>query len=190
MCDSSSQRRAENGVRLGLIAAAIAVAPLFLPRRPRVVRRVVIQADPAHIFPLVNDLRNWPRWAAWNQRDEIAYAYEGPPAGVGATQHWSSRGHSGTLHMKQSVEGERLAYSFTMDEREPVEGVIALEEIAPHQTLVTWVTRWQGARRFWMRYLDLLGMWWLGRDFTLSLQNLRHLAETTAPIPEATGAEH
>ena len=72
-----------------------------------------------------------------------------------------------------------------MDERDRIDGAIALEEIAPHQTLVTWMARWQGAGQFWMRYFDLLGMWWLGRDFTLGLENLRHLAETTAPIPEA-----
>ena len=186
MSDSSSC--CKTGVRLGLLAAAVAIVPFFLPRRPRIARRIIIRADRSHLFPLINDLRNWPRWTAWNQRDEIGYHYEGPFAGVGATQYWNTRGHAGVLHVKQSVPEERIAYTLLIDEEHRMEGAIALEDIAPNQTLVTWMGRWQGSGKPWMRYLDLLMMWLIGRDFTVGLNNLRHLAETTSPIPEAAAA--
>jgi hypothetical protein len=171
-------------IRLGALALLLGIFPFFLPRRPRIARRILIRADRSHIFPLFNDLRNWPRWTAWNQRREIEYHYDGPPAGAGATQHWRAPGHSGVLHMTQSHEGERIAYTLTMGNRWLLEGAISLEEIAPHQTRVLWIARWQGAALPWARYMDLMMMWWIGRDFAAGLENLRKLAETTAPVLE------
>jgi hypothetical protein len=170
-------------LRLGLLALAIGVTPFFLPRKPRIARRTLVRADRPHIFPLLNDLRNWPRWTSWNRRQEIEYHYDGPPAGPGATQHWRGSGHNGTLHITQSHEPERIAYTLTMDDSFMLEGAISLEEIAPHQTRVLWVARWQGADFPLARYKDLLMMLWIGHDFTSGLENLRALAETTAPVP-------
>jgi len=171
-------------IRLAALALLAGIAPFFFPRRPRVARRILIRADRSHIFPLINDLRNWPRWTAWNQRQEIEYHYDGPPAGAGATQHWRSPSHFGVLHMTQSHEGERIAYTLTMNDRWLLEGALSLEEVAPRHTRVLWVTRWQGAPLPWARYMDLMMMLWIGRDFSAGLENLRRLAETTAPVLE------
>ena len=171
--------------RLGALALIVGIIPFFLPRRPRIARRILIRTDRAHIFQYINDLRNWPRWTAWNQRQEIEYHYDGPPAGPGATQHWRCAGHSGVLHMTQSHEGERIAYTLMMDDRWLLEGAISLEEVAPHQTRVLWIARWQGGAMPWARYVDLMMMLWIGHDFSAGLENLRRLAETTAPVLEA-----
>ena len=72
----------------------------------------------------------------------------------------------------------------TLDDKFLLEGAISLEEIAPHQTRVLWIARWQGAEIPWARYRDLMMMWWFGHDFSRGLENLRHLAETTAPVLE------
>jgi len=172
-------------IRLGALALFLGIVPLFLPRRPRIARRILIHADRSHVFPLINDLRNWPRWTAWNQRQEIGYQYDGPPAGAGATQHWRCGSHSGVLHVTQSHEGERIAYTLMMDDRWLLEGAISLEEIAPQQTRVLWLARWQGAAWPWARYMDLLMMAWIARDFSMGLANLKDLAETTAPVAQA-----
>ena len=57
--------------------------------------------------------------------------------------------------MTQSHESERIAYTLMMDDRWLLEGAVSLEEIAPHQTRVLWIGRWQGAALPWGRYLDL-----------------------------------
>ena len=181
---SSSRFMTSSRIRFGVFALALGILPFFLPRRPRIARRILVRADRFHIFPLINDLRNWPRWTAWSHRREIEYHYEGPPSGAGATQHWRSGRHSGVLHVTQSHEGERIAYTFMMDDRWLLEAAISLEEAAPHMTRILWIARWQGAALPWARYGDLLMMAWLARDFSAGLENLRHLAETTAPIPE------
>lgn len=170
--------------RFVLPALALGILPFFLPRRPRIARHILVRADRSHIFPLINDLRNWPRWTAWNRRQEIEYHYDGPPAGSGAIQHWRAAGHSGVLHFTQSHAPERIAYTLMMDDRWLLEGAISLDEAAPHYTRVLWMARWQGAALPWARYLDLLMMVWMGRDFSAGLENLRALAETTAPVPE------
>jgi len=87
------------------------------------------------------------------------------------------------LHVTQSHEPERIAYTLMINDLRLLEGAISLDEIAPHQTRVTWIARWQGAALPWARYADLVMMWWLGSDFVTSLDNLRQLAETTAPAP-------
>ena len=171
-------------IRLGAFALVVGLVPFFIPRRPRIARRILIRAEPSHIFPLINDLRNWPRWTAWNQRQEVEYHYEGPPTGPGATQHWSSSGHAGVLHVTQSHDAERIAYTLMMDDRWLLEGAISLEEVAPHQTRILWIARWQASGIPWARYMDLLMMFWIGRDFAAGLENLRDLAETTAPVLE------
>ena len=172
-------------LRLGALAVLLGLTPFFLPRRPRVARRILIRADKSHIFPLVNDLRNWPRWTAWNQRQEVEYHYDGPPAGAGAAQEWKSGNHAGVLHITQSHGPERIAYTLMMDDHWLLEGAISLEEVAPHQTRVIWLARWHGAVFPWARYRDLLMMICNGHDFSAGLENLRKLAETTSPVPES-----
>ncbi len=170
--------------RLGFVAVLLAALPFFLPRRPRVARRILIRADRGHVFGLINDLRNWPRWTAWNSRREVEYHYEGPPAGAGATQEMRSAAHTDALHITQSHEPERIAFSLMRDDCWLLEGAISLDEIAPHHTRVLWVARWHGAVMPWARYVDLARMLALSREFSVALENLRHLAETTSPIPE------
>lgn len=75
---------------LGLVAVLVVVG-LFLPRQWRVERSVVVKAAPEHIYPLVNDLKEWPSWAAWNKDmdPQVKWEYGGPASGVGAWWSWN-----------------------------------------------------------------------------------------------------
>ena len=172
-------------LRLLALVALLLVAPFFFPRRPRVARRAIIRGKPTDVFPLINDLRNWPRWTMWNRREEIHYTYDGPPGGVGSVQQWSSRKMEGTLRITQSVPDERIAYTLDIAQGQyRLEGVIALEPIGSGHTRVTWLARLDNSSvNPYARYLDLIGIWWIGRDFSASLENLRELAETKLAMP-------
>src|SRR5215210_7252935 len=175
-----------NSSRLFLLLVGLLVFPFFLDRRWRVVRRVIIRGKPADIFPLVNDLRNWPRWTAWNRREDVHYSHEGTPSGTGAVQKWSSRRMEGELRITQSVPGERVAYALDLSGgKYHLEGVFVLEPAGPDFTRVTWMARWHSDANPYGRYLDLLMRWWIGRDFEAGLQNLRALAEVPAPALSA-----
>ena len=165
-------------LRLLAGAAFLLALPWFLSRRPRVARRAILPGRPADIFPLLNDLRHWPRWTEWSRRDEMHFSYDGAPAGVGAVQQWSSRQMDGVLRIVQSVTDERIAYELDMaDGKYHLEGALALEPVGA-STRVTWICKWRGNVNPYARYIDLVFMWWIGRDFDRSLENLRHLLAT------------
>jgi Polyketide cyclase / dehydrase and lipid transport len=161
---------------LALIPVAVAL-PFFLPRRPRVVRRILIRAKPAEIFPFLNDLRNWPLWTTWARRDNIHFSYDGAPSGIGAVQRWEARSLEGVLKITQSVPDERVVYDLTMGHgRYFMEGVLSLESFG-ELTRVTWLCKWHSGPNPYMRYIDLAFKWRIGRDFGAGLENLRQLVE-------------
>ncbi|MFN7134192.1 MAG: SRPBCC family protein [Myxococcales bacterium] len=57
----------------------------------RVEKSVLVNAPPEHVHPLVDDLRAWQLWAAWNNAmdPEVKNTYSEPAAGVGAWWSWS-----------------------------------------------------------------------------------------------------
>lgn len=168
--------------RLLVPLAGLLVAPFFLDEKWRVTRRTVIRGKPADVFPLINDLRNWPRWTAWNRREEIHYFYEGSPSGVGAVQKWSSRRMDGELHITQSVPSERVAYTLDIaGGRYRLDGIFQLDPAGPEFTRVTWTAHWLSGSNPYGRYLDLAMRWFMGRDFESGLRNLRELAEASPP---------
>jgi len=178
-------------IRLAAIFGVILVLPFFVRRRPRVACRAVIRGKPEDIFPLLDDLRNWPRWTVWSQRAEIHYRYSGPPRGVGARQEWSSRKRKGALEITHSTPNQRVAYALKMKPgKHRAKGVFALDRVTAHYTRVTWLARWKASRNPLGRYIDLLMLVWIRRDFARSLANLRRLVETPAAssIAEKTRA--
>lgn len=74
---------------MGLLVAA--------PDRFEIERAVSIKASPARVFPLINDLRSWSRWSAWQETDpDLAVTYHGPRSGKGAVYSWNGNEEVGT----------------------------------------------------------------------------------------------
>ena len=168
-----------NKIHLRLIAfvSFLLALPWFLSRRPRVVRRAILRGNPATIFPLLNDLRNWPLWTEWSRREEMHFFYEGAPAGVGATQRWNCGKMEATLHITQSVPDERVAYDLDIGGgKYHLEGLFSLEPVGAN-TRITWVCSWLAHANPYARYMDLIFVWWIGRDFERGLDHLRELVE-------------
>jgi hypothetical protein len=159
------------------LAVGLAVTPFLLPRRFRVAQRVVIHGRPPEIFPHLNSLKNWPLWTPWNRREHLGFRYEGPDAGVGATQYWSGRCASGSVRITQSHQDERVSFRVMMD-RDPrvFEGVLSLEALG-ESTRVIWFCRWERARMPCARYIDLFVKWRMNHDFLDGLRNLKSLVE-------------
>ncbi|MDP9291319.1 MAG: SRPBCC family protein [Verrucomicrobiota bacterium] len=153
------------------------VFPFFLSRKTRVLRRKIIRAAPAEVFPFINDLRNWPRWTEWNRRDDFHFTYDGPPSGIGATQRWENSRGDGSLKVVQSVENERVTYDLEMNRgKYHLEGLIALEPLGA-VTRVSWLCKWQSGTNPYNRYRDLFFKVVIGRDFEAGLENLKGVIE-------------
>src|SRR5688572_14419408 len=78
------------GLGFAALMAVLVVVGLFLPRQWRVEQVVLVNAGPEHIYPMVNDLKQWQSWAAWNKEMDpaVKWEYAGPASGVGASWAW------------------------------------------------------------------------------------------------------
>lgn len=73
-----------------LVAIFVGVG-LLLPGHVHVERSTLIAAQPADIFPYLNNFRRFNEWSPWHRRDPGAeYEFSGPDAGVGAKMSWRS----------------------------------------------------------------------------------------------------
>ncbi len=86
-----------------VIVVLLAAILLFAATKPdtfRIQRSLVIQAPPEKIFPLINDLHNWPQWAPQDREDStMKRTFSGAESGVGAMSDWSGTGQTGAGHM-------------------------------------------------------------------------------------------
>ncbi len=163
--------------KLIALGAVLLILPWFFSRKYRVVRRALIHARPDQLFPLINDLRNWPRWTAWSKRETMHLSYEGAPAGVGAIQNWKTSSMEGTLRIVQSQPDSRIAYDLSIsDGKYLLEGIIVLDPVGDY-TRVTWIGKWDGGRNPYAAYFNLFMKCMIGRDFSAGLEGLRALVE-------------
>jgi hypothetical protein len=146
-------------------------------RRPRVARQITICAPPEPIFDMINDLRNWPRWTAWSEREEISFSHGDVTSGVGAVQSWRQGKHAGTLRIMRSEPGKRVDYHLDMNGGKF--RLLGRVDLVPDGacTRITWKCVWEPARHPYMRYADLFFRWMIGRDFAAGLANLKALVE-------------
>jgi len=85
-------------IALAAVVALVAVAGLVLGNHFRVERRVSIKADVARVHELCGELKNWPKWAPWQESDpSIVVTLGETTTGVGAHQSWKGDGDAGEL---------------------------------------------------------------------------------------------
>lgn len=169
--------------RLLLLATFLLVFPFFLRRRPRVERRITILAPPSAIFPLLNDLRNWPLWSAWGDGGEMRFTYGETVLGAGAEQRWQGCRMKGAMRILKSEADERIDYEVAInDGAYQIVGRIDLQPDGACTRLV-WKCAWDRAENPYRRYFDLLLRWMIRRDFARGLANLKALVER-AEAPE------
>jgi hypothetical protein len=172
--------------RLLLLAVFLLVFPFFLRRRPRVEQRITILAPPDAVFPLINDLRNWPLWTAWSERAEMRFTQGELVAGAGAEQRWQTDKMQGVLRIVKSEPDQRIDYEVTIDEG--AYQIIGRIELQPDGacTRLLWKCAWDRAENPYRRYVDLLMRWMIRRDFARSLVNLKSLIESAESSAEIT----
>jgi hypothetical protein len=112
--------------KIGLaIVVLIAAVLLFAATRPdsfSVERRIVIQATPDKIQPLISDFHRWAEWSPWEKLDPaMKRTFTGPASGVGAAYGWQGNKDVGSGHMEiKSVAPEKVGIQ--LDFIEPFEG--------------------------------------------------------------------
>jgi carbon monoxide dehydrogenase subunit G len=167
-----------------VLVAALGALLLYATTRPdsfRVVRSTTVQAPPAKLHALINDLHQFNTWNPYGKKDpEMRGEYRGPSAGPGAAFAFEGRkSGKGSIEIVDSAPAK-----VTMQLRmiEPMAGRNRVEfSLAPQgaHTQVTWAM--DGASPYLTKligvFLDMDRM--IGQDFEAGLADLKQRAERT-----------
>lgn len=170
--------------KIGLgIVVLIAALLIFAATRPdsfSVERRILVQAPPGKIEPLLSDFHRWAEWSPWEKLDPtMKRTFGGAPAGVGATYAWQGNQDVGSGRMEvKSVEPGKV--SIQLDFIEPIAARNTAEFLLSPQggaTEVRWVMF--GPANFMTK---LMGVFFsmdkmVGKDFERGLAQLKAAAE-------------
>lgn len=168
---------------LAALVLVLVVVSFFMPQTYRVERAVVIQAKPEAVFPLLADLKQWPKWGVWHERDPaMTMAYSPVTTGVGAFSDWKSKTEgNGKATVTAVVPGQSVTYTLEM----PDEGMLGVGVLAmsPAETGAVRVTTAMSGdlgmnpiARLMGPFLDKM----IGPDFEAGLAKMKRVAEGAA----------
>ena len=170
------------GIVVVVLIAAVLVFAATRPDEFAVTRSIAIKAEPAKIYPLIVDFRQWPAWSPWEKLDPaMKRTLSGAPSGPGAVYAWdgSSKVGAGRMEIKESSAPSKVVIQ--LDFIRPLEGHnvtdFTLTPSADASTQVTWLMR--GPAPFVTKlmgvFVDMDKM--IGKDFEAGLANLKAAAE-------------
>ena len=111
-------------------------------------RHAIIDAEPAVVFELIDDFRQWENWSPWADADpSMKNTYSGSPRGKGAVYEWSGEGEAGAGRMEiiESRPAEFVEIQLTFVEPFESQAItyFHLDAIDDNSTEVTWGMRGQ-----------------------------------------------
>jgi uncharacterized protein YndB with AHSA1/START domain len=180
--------RFNGGIMITVIALLVVVAIggllLVAATRPdsfRIERSTVIQAPPAAIFALINDLHRWEAWSPWEKVDPaLTRTYGGAPSGVGATYAWAGNRQIGAGSMEIIGSVPPAKVTLKLDFSTPFEAHNTAEFTLEPQGDATRVTHAMfGPSPFMSKLMGLVFSMdkMVGGKFEEGLANLKALAE-------------
>jgi hypothetical protein len=174
---------------LAVLIVAFVVAVALRPAAFRIARSTTIAAPASVIFPHVNDLHAWEAWSPFEKIDpNMKRSYEGPRAGVGASQVWSGNSQAGegrsTITESHPNDHIRLKLEF----KRPMKATNTADfTFKPEgaQTVVTWSM--SGENGFMGKAFSMIVNMdkMLGKEFDKGLASLKSVAEgkSVASVP-------
>lgn len=175
---------------LGLLMVAILGVLGYaatLPDSFRIERSIEIAAPPPLVFPLIEDLMQWPRWSPWEKRDPaMKRTFGNPNRGAGATYAWSGNSDVGEGRMKITSARVPTVVYLDLDFVKPFEAHNKVEfglAPTPAGTRVTWTMH--GPQPFVAKIMNVFVSMekMVGPDFEAGLANLKQAVESGATLP-------
>jgi hypothetical protein len=170
----------------GVLVAVWAVLLLVgfvLPGHYRVERTLLVRARPAAIFPLVGDLKAWPKWGVWFARDPaMQIEYSPATTEVGAWSQWRSKSQGdGRMTISAVHPADDFEYRMEFSDVGMVShGTVALAPGPGGATAVTMAMEGDLGRNPLHRWFGLFMDKLVGPDFEAGLANLKRLSEAPA----------
>jgi uncharacterized protein YndB with AHSA1/START domain len=167
-----------------VILGLVAVILIYAATRPstfHIQRSVIIRATPEKVFPLIDDLHNWARWAPQDREDTtMKRIFAGAERGAGATSDWSGSGNTGKGRMTITGSFPPRSVTLAVDWEKPF-NVRNINEflLGPDgsNTRVTWSM--SGPNLFVMKLMSVVTNMdrMMGQHFENGLDNLKTIAE-------------
>jgi uncharacterized protein YndB with AHSA1/START domain len=167
-----------------VIVVLLAGILLFAASKPdtfRIQRSLTMNASPEKIFPLINDLHNWPQWAPQDRENStMKRSFSGPESGVGAASEWSGSGSTGKGQMTITQSDAPRLVALKVDFEKPFVAHNVNEfRLEPDgaSTKVTWSM--QGTNLYMMKLMSVFTNMdrMMGQHFESGLANLKAVAE-------------
>lgn len=171
-------------ILLGVIVALLVlflVGGLLLPGEQHVERSVVINAEPAKVFSMVNDYREFNKWSPWATIDPEGTEYEfaGPDTGVGSRMSWRSEHPnvgSGAQEIVESQLDTMVKSKLTFEGFDTPSYATFMLKPTDRGTHLTWSFD-ANLDSMVGRYMGLMMDKWVGADYERGLARLKELAE-------------
>ncbi len=167
-----------------VVVAVIAAVLIYAATRPgdfSVQRSVRVKAEPAKIYPLLVDFRQWPAWSPWEKLDpSMKRTLSGAASGLGAVYAWDGSGKVGAGRMEIKDATAPAKVTIQLDFIRPFEGHNVTDfTLVPSagSTEVTWLMRGPAPyiAKLMGVFVDMDKM--IGKDFEAGLANLKAAAE-------------
>jgi uncharacterized protein YndB with AHSA1/START domain len=168
-----------------ILIAIFAIFFVIISTQPsdfKLTRSATMAAQPATIFPHVNNLHNWNEWSPWAKIDPNARnSFEGTAEGIGSIMRWDSDNNKvgkGSMTITESRPNEYI--KFRMDFLKPMVATSTAEfAFKPEgdQTIVTWSM--SGNNNFMGKTIHLLMNCdkMVGGQFEKGLNDLKKIVE-------------
>jgi len=168
-----------------ILVIAVVVVLVIAATKPetfRVQRTIGIKAPPDKVFALINDLRGWSAWSAYEKKDPNMKRTFGPiAAGKGATYEWDGDKNVGQGRMEiiEAIPPSKIVIDLQFlrpfEARHTAE--FSIQPAPGDGTTVTWAM--YGKNLFIGKvmgiFINMDKM--IGNDFETGLANLKALAE-------------
>jgi hypothetical protein len=165
-----------------LLGALLGVAATR-PDTFQVRRATRVNASPAEIFPLINDLRRWSAWSPYERKDPaMKRTYSGAASGPGAVYEWDGNRDIGRGRMEITETSAPSRVTLKLDFIKPFEAHNVVEftlEARGDATSVTWALH--GPASYMSKVMGLFFSVerMVGKDFESGLANLKAVAEAS-----------
>ena len=164
---------------IGGLVALILLIGFALPSQTRVVVSADVDAPPATVFALVNDMRRMHLWYPAAESDPNArVVFSGPPRGSGSTVSWDGAiAGSGTQTITESRPFEYVETLINEGEDAETRAWFVLTP-GIGQTHVQWGFEHDYGLNVIGRYFGLMVTGVIRRDYEINIEKLKSLAES------------
>ena len=173
-----------------VLIALVVIAGQVMSPEVKLSRSVVIKAPTAKVHEYVGDLKNWPAWEPWTDKEaggdpDIKTTLSPTTTGVGAHQTWTGKDGDGELTFTKSDPNSGIAYDMVLikgDMRVPSKGVITYKAVEGG-TEVTWSMDGNfdmsclGGLIKWGRIMAPMMKGEIGKMFDFGLAKLKKISE-------------